>query len=398
LSKALVAATLVAATALSFGGGVSAQERAPGLAPSSNSAEGGLWTTSERAERDARRSAELNSDPRLNAYVREVTCKVAPEYCPELRVYVMDRPAFNASAAPNGYIEVWSGLLLRAASEAELAFVIGHEVGHYAENHSLERWNTTKGWLTAAMIVTAGVGVAGAYYQVDVSGLGDLVYLTAMSSIFSYGRGQEAQSDEIGFKRTVAAGYAPSAPARIWRSLQAETRASTFPSVRRREAANSVFRTHPLTEARIDALDALNAGLPQDGEEGRDRLRAAIRPHLAGWLDDEIERRDFGGVLLIIDRLETGGEDLGVLEFARGEVYRQRRDDGDVLLAHEAYEKSSAYPDAPPVVWRELGDLEVKLGNPSAARAAYEKYLAAIPSADDRWIVEDSLKSLSETT
>lgn len=390
-------AAVAAASVLWSSGGAWAQQRAPGLAPSLTSAEAGLWTTSERAERDAKRSAELNSDPQLNAYVREVTCKVAQDYCPELRVYVMDRPAFNASAAPNGYIEVWSGLLLRAANEAELAFVIGHEVGHYAENHSIEQWNTTKGWMTAAMVVTVGIGVAGAYYQVDVSGMGDLVYLTAMSTIFSYGRGQETQSDAIGFDRAVAAGYAASAPASIWRSLQSETRASSFPSVRRREAANSVFRTHPLTEDRISALEKRSVGR-QDGDEGRDRLRDAIRPHLGRWLDDEIRRRDFGGVLQIIDRLEISGEDLGVLEFARGEVFRQRRDEGDATLARDAYEKSSAYRDAPPSVWRELGDLEAKLKNPAAARSAYEKYLAAAPAADDRWIVEDSLKSLSEIT
>ena len=395
MTRAPIAIAVATVLALGCVGTAQAQQRAPGLAPVPNSTEGGLWASSDRAERSARESAELNSDPALNAYVREVTCRVAPEYCPELRVYVMDRPAFNATAAPNGYIEVWSGLLLRAESEAELAFVIGHEIGHYAENHTVERWNTTKGWMTAAMIVTVGAGVAGAYYQVDLSGVGDLAYLTALSSMFSYNRGQETQSDQLGFERAVAAGYDPAAPAHIWRSLQVETKASTFPSVRRAEAAGSVFRTHPLTEARIAALDALAASRPADGRTERERYREIIRPHLTTWLADEMNRRDFDGLLTLIDRLDEGG-DLGVLNFYRGEIHRQRREDGDASAAMDAYAEASRHPDAPVAVWRELGDMRKRLDDPTGARAAYERYLELAVSADDRWIVEDSLTSLSD--
>jgi predicted Zn-dependent protease len=117
----------IAAFALLAASGVAAQSRAPGLAPLPSSVEAGLWSTSDRAERDARAAAELNADSRLNGYVRDVMCSVAPEYCNEVRIYVMDRQLFNAQVAPNGYVEVWSGLLLRAESDAELAFVLGHE-------------------------------------------------------------------------------------------------------------------------------------------------------------------------------------------------------------------------------------------------------------------------------
>lgn len=374
----------------------SAQQRPAGLVPLPTSAEAGLWTSSDRAERSARQSAELETDPVLNAYVREVACGVAPDYCDELRVYVMDRPAFNASAAPNGYIEVWSGLLLRADNEAELAFVIGHEIGHYAENHSLEQWNRTKGLATAAMLVTIGAGVAGAYYQVNMSGVGDLAYLTAVSTIFSYGRGQESEADQIGFDRMVAAGYAPVSAANVWESLQDETKNSSFESVRRRDAANSVFRTHPLTAERVAAVKAMAARRTDVGRLERERYRDVIRPHLNGWLTDEQSRRDFNGLLIIIARLERDGLDLGVLQYQRGEVYRQRREDGDGERARDAYLAASTYEDAPVAVWRELGDLQVRLADVAGARTSYQRYLELAVSADDRWIVEDSLKALGE--
>jgi len=373
---------------------MAAEQRPPGLAPTPGSVEGGLWGASDAVERGARSSGERNTDEALNAYVKEVTCKVSPEYCGELRIYVMDRPVFNATASPNGYIEVWSGLLLRAGSEAGLAFAVGHEIGHYSENHTLERWNSTKGWMTAATIVTLGAGVAGAYYQVDLSGIGNMAYMTAIASVFTYGRGQEEEADALGLQRMVAAGYDPSAAPEVWEALRFEGQASTFPSVRRAEAMPSVFRTHPLTTERVESLRAL-AGA-RTGRLERERYRAAIRPHLSAWLDDELMRRDFGSTLAVIDRLDMDDADAGVLNFYRGEAYRLRRGVGDNISARDAYRAATAHPDAPQAAWRELGDLENRLGDSAAASAAWSRYLEIAVDADDRWIVEDSLANLSK--
>ena len=387
---AAVSASLLLA---SIGSVAQAQQRAPGLVPEPSSVEGGLWGLMARTEEDARTSADLNADPALNAYVKEVACRVATEYCGEIRIYIMDRPFLNASMAPNGYMEVWSGLMLRAESEAQLAFVLGHELGHFLENHSLEQWNTKKTWATAAMVVTIGAGVTGAYYGVDLSGVGDIAYLTAVSSVMSYSRGQETQADAIGFDLMVRAGWEPTAAAAIWRHQQDETRNSSFRTTRQREAMGSVFRTHPLTADRIAALDTLAAGRSA-GREDRERYRAAIRPHLAAWLANDLERRDFNGSLALTERLERDGQDLGVLEFHRGQIHRQRRDPGDLETARDAYQTSTKYEDAPTAAWRELGDLEFRLGNTDAARTAWQTYLERAVTADDRWIVEDSLAQL----
>jgi Zn-dependent protease with chaperone function len=384
----------VAALALLAAPVVCAQSRAPGLVPNPSTVEAGLWSTSDRAERDARASAELNADANLNRYVREVMCSVAPEYCNEVRVYVMDRQVFNATAAPNGYVEVWSGLLLRAQSDAELAFVLGHEISHYAENHTIERYSTLKTYQTVAMVLTVGAGVAGAYYGVDLSSVGDLAYLSAISAFFGYNRGQEAEADTFGVRRAATAGYDPAAAPAIWEALQAETAASTFPSVRRSEAANSLFRTHPLTAERVAYLKREAAALTGPTAADRARHRAAIRPFLSPWLEEELVRRDYGGLLLILDRLATLDEDQGVINFYRGEAFRQRRGDGDQERAALSYRSAVTFADAPVQAWRELGDMERKLGNHTAARAAWTEYLARAPNADDRWIVEDSLESL----
>lgn len=362
-------------------------QRTVGQRPDITTDEGGLWAQSDKAEMAAKGMAELNRDPELTAYVREVACKVAAEYCGDIRVYVMDRPYFNASMASNGYMEVWSGLMLRARSESELAFVLGHEVSHFSHGHSLATWRTMKSRSNVGMVLMLAGGI-----------VGSLLYLGVMSTVFAFSREQETEADRLSFERTVKAGYDPAAAAALWRSLREETAASDFPKTRTSDTRGSIFNTHPITPDRIAALEALAAGRATPSEGERARYRAQIRKFLPAWLVDDLRRRDYGQTLHLIDRLAADGEDLGVLEFYRGEAFRRRRLDGDQDKALEAYASASGRPDAPVAVWRELGDMLGKAGKPVEARAAWETYLAKAPDAEDRWLVEASLKKLNEGT
>ena len=78
-------------------------------------------------------------DLKLHAYVEDIACRLGASHCPDIRVHIVRTPWFNASMAPNGMMQVWSGLLLRADNEAQLAAVLGHEIGHYISRHSVER-------------------------------------------------------------------------------------------------------------------------------------------------------------------------------------------------------------------------------------------------------------------
>lgn len=416
-SVSRLALALLAATSLTVGpvsdawGRAEASARLAGVRPAEATDEGGLWLASDKAEAAARTKAELNSDPALTGYVRGVACKVAAEYCGDIRVYVMDRPFFNAQMAPNGYMEVWSGLLLRATDEAELAFVLGHETSHFVHQHSLNAWRAAKARTNAAMALSVVVAAAGAAAGAgaasantaqsinnSVNALVDVIYLAAIASLFSFSREQEEKADALGFERAVAAGYDPAAGFTLWRALQDETASSDFPKVRKDFTRASIFDTHPVSAERVATLEAMARGRPAGADSGRARYRAAIRPHLAGWLKDELRRRDYGQTLHLINRLAADGEDLGVLNFYKGEAFRRRRNDGDAALALEAYLAASKSPDAPVAVWRELGDLQFRAGQAAEAKASYEMYLAKAPTAQDRWLVEANLKKLTGTS
>jgi beta-barrel assembly-enhancing protease len=393
---AVAALALLPSTAFS-------QARPAGQRPSTGTVEASIWDLSDKAEIEAKRAGQLIRDPALNAYVNGIRCNVAPEYCGDMRSYLMTRPAFNASMAPNGYMEVWSGLLLRADNEAQVAFVIAHEAGPFQENHSIEAWRNVRSRANWAMGLSIVAGAAGA-----PSYVGDLIYLGAIASIFGFSRENESQADAIGFQRAVDAGYDPAQGGELWRLLIAETAASQFPDVRRREARSSIFNTHPVSLIRATTLDemsrkavaiaAANATSTKTWTVGRETHRAAIRPYLGQWLRDELRRRDYGQTESLLTRLKSQGTDLGVLTFYEGELYRLRRKDGDLDKALLAYQAASTHADAPADTWRELGDAQSRAGKTTEAVTALQTYLAKAPNATDRALVAARLERMRTPT
>ena len=81
--------------------------------PALDTDEGGLWSMIDREETRLRRSPLVVRDPALTDYLRDVVCRLGGEHCADVRVYVVRTAQFNASMAPNGSMQVWSGLLLR---------------------------------------------------------------------------------------------------------------------------------------------------------------------------------------------------------------------------------------------------------------------------------------------
>ncbi|MGE0830453.1 MAG: M48 family metalloprotease [Hyphomonadaceae bacterium] len=357
------------------------------------------------AERDAGRSGERIHSAELESYVRGVSCRVAEEYCGDIRLYLMQRPFFNATMAPNGYMEVWSGLLLRAENEAQLAFIMGHEAGHYIERHSLDAQRAYRARANAALALTVGIALIGvaaaannpysAQSIMDATGnLVDIVYLASIASFFGYTRENESEADAVGFQRAAAAGYDKRAPVVLWRNLMEEVANSDFEATRRREARFSIFNSHPLTSERTAALETLQASAGDGGAEAREAHRAAIRPFLDPWLRDELRKRDYGPMLFLIARLERGGEDLGMLSFYRGETYRLRRNEGDLALAQAAYEAAIVHVDTPAAAWRQLGEIYARSQRADEAAGMLRVYLEKAPEASDRFLVERRLAAL----
>jgi predicted Zn-dependent protease len=317
----------------------------PGERPPLETDEAGLWMQMDRVEANLKTSGRVVTDPAVNAYVREIVCRLAPEHCRDLRIYVVRVPSFNASMAPNGVMQVWTGLLLRAENEAQLAFVLGHEIGHYLRRHSLQRFRD----LRAKTSVTTFFSIISA--AAGVGFVGSLAQLAALGTVLEFSRDNEREADELGLDMMRRAGYEPHEAARIWEALLAER------AVAKTSEPLIFFATHPPTKERIATLEGL-AGERRDGSGYDVRTESYARvmgPLRATLLRDEVRTRDWERSLVVLGRLIAGGEGLGELSFYQGEIYRMRDDKGDATSALDAYRRALEFADAPAETWRAVG-------------------------------------------
>jgi len=164
----------------------------------------------------------------------------------DFTITLLDSPVENAFAIPGGYVYVTRQLLALMNSEAELASVLGHEVGHVAARHSASRNRTaTIGSVLAGVVgAVAGNGAAGQLAGTVARGGAQLYTLR-------YGREQEYAADALGVRYITAAGYDPYAAADMLAALDAETGLQATAAGRSGQQLPSWASTHPNGEDRV---------------------------------------------------------------------------------------------------------------------------------------------------
>jgi len=219
----------------------------------------------------------MPEDDPLVKYVNKVGQRVAAvSDRPELfyRFHVVDDTTINAFALPGGYIYIYRGLLIHMNSEAELAAVLGHEIGHVTARHAVQQY--TKAQLYQIGAMAASIFVPGA------SQMGQVSNLVANAVIAGYGREDELQSDELSIKYIARAGYDVDATENILKTLKRlddlDTREQEDTTGKRPEKYHGAFASHPETIKRIDEVvqkskEASTTGL---GEVGHNAMLAAL--------------------------------------------------------------------------------------------------------------------------
>jgi hypothetical protein len=369
---------ITVSTGLSARADVTIGEVRPGDRPAPGSDEAELWYAMERAELNLQKSPQLVRDPALNTYVHDVACRITGPYCPDLRVYIVDAPYFNASMAPNGALIVWTGALLRMQNEADLALVLGHEFGHYRERHTLQQWRKLKKssrFLSAFSLLTYGVGFGLAGMAADLVGA---------ASLLKFSRDKEREADRIGFTQLVAQGYDPNSGVRLWDAMLREENARDYGK------PMPVFASHPQTRERLEDVRAAAAAVANPGNElGLERYRAATDAFRKHWLDGELSRRMYTTSVQVIGDLRQNcpPDEKGLYSFYLGEAHHRRNKDDDRRQADALYAEAITQPGAPPEAWREYGLSLRASGKNAEAVQALQHYLELAPGADDRAFV-----------
>lgn len=228
---------------------------------------------------------------RIQNYVTSIGNKAAAfaEYEFPYKFTVVNSPIVNAFALPGGYVYVSRGLLALASTEAELAGVISHEIGHVTARHTAER-------LSQAQLAQLGVGLVGiltgSSAAANVAGQGAGIFIQQFS------QSQELEADTLGIRYMSKAGYSPDAMTDFLSALRENAR---FEAERAGQNPNKVdeynmLATHPRTIERVRQAERLAAvSRPQNPYVGRDAFLDQINGILYG--DDPsqgfVDGRDF---------------------------------------------------------------------------------------------------------
>ena len=211
----------------------------------------------KQAAQEVERSAKLITDPVITEYVNRVGQNLVRNSDAKVpfTIKVIDSDEINAFALPGGFFYVNSGLILAADEEAELAGVMGHEIGHVAARHYTR--SVTKGtilqWATIPLILL-GPGGWGGY------GLYQGLNLAIPMGFLKFSRDQEREADYLGLQYMYKAGYDPNAFVSFFEKLQAQER-------RRPGSIPKIFSDHPPTPERVQkAQEEIQTILPAKDE------------------------------------------------------------------------------------------------------------------------------------
>lgn len=203
------------------------------------------------------------NDDQLESYVNSIGQRVASvSDRPKLPYHftIVDSSVVNAFALPGGYIYITRGLLVRMDNEAQLASVLGHEIGHVNARHGMKRLQNILGF-NLGMLFLDHVASGSENYQKwrGMLRTGSQVAFATVS--LGYGRKDEHQADELGTKYASKAGFDPNGMIQLLELLKSL-------SDREPTSVEEFFMSHPRTSERIKSVNGVISKLPPEQSKG----------------------------------------------------------------------------------------------------------------------------------
>jgi len=207
------------------------------------------------------KSMPIYQDEALTKYVNDIGQKVAKNsHRPNIKYYftIIDKPDINAFALPGGYIYINRGLLAYLDSEAQLAAVLAHEVGHITARHVVRQDSAKKGAgaLTITSMIATGSGI-----------VGDVTNMWSTAAVKGYGREMELEADGFGAEYLVNSGYDPHAMVETIGVLKDHEKFARYRAKsegKKIKSYHGVFSTHPRNDIRLKEVIAKAGTLPDN--------------------------------------------------------------------------------------------------------------------------------------
>ncbi len=207
-----------------------------------------------REDASVRKQYGAYDNPGLQQYVSEIGQRLAQSsHRPglEYQFLVVDSPDVNAFALPGGYIYVTRGILAYLNSEAELAAVLGHELGHVTARHSVQQ-------LSAATAANIGANILQIFVPQARGVLGaNTINLLGGALLSGYGREHELEADRLGAEYLARTGYDPQAMVKVVGVLKNQELFDAEVAKaegRQPRAYHGLFASHPDNDTRLQQV------------------------------------------------------------------------------------------------------------------------------------------------
>lgn len=197
-------------------------------------------------------SDEVLSDPEITDYIQNLGMRLAsngPDKTQWFNFFVVKDNSINAFAMPGGVVGVHTGLIVAASNEAELAGVMGHEIGHVVQHHMARMMAQQK---NDSLISLAGMALAILSARANPQLASAAMTASSAGSVqkqLDYTRDHEREADRVGISILESAGYDTHAMASFFETMQKGTRYVEG-------SAPTFLRTHPITSERIADVTA----------------------------------------------------------------------------------------------------------------------------------------------
>lgn len=207
------------------------------------------WALGAQLERDIARQLPLVNDRAALAYVSRIGQRLVNQT--ELaqapwEFHIVADPQINAFNIPGGHVYVNTGLIGAADNVAELAGVLAHELSHGVSRHATEQLSKAYGF---NIIAGLALGANPPIYQQIVA------QIVGAGTFARFGRDAEREADQLGLITMYNAGYDPHGMVTMFQELL--SRRQRTPG-----AVEEFFSSHPITEERIESVQAQIAQLP----------------------------------------------------------------------------------------------------------------------------------------
>ncbi|HEY3122277.1 MAG TPA: M48 family metalloprotease [Vicinamibacteria bacterium] len=235
----------------------------------------------QQADQEAAAAIGIYDERGLGAYVQQVGSTLAAQSerpSLEWTFRVANDAAVNAFALPGGHIYVTRGILTHMSSEAELASVLGHEIGHVTARHTVSQ-------MTKAQLANVGLAL-GMILRPQLMNFGNLAELGLNLLFLKYSRNDENQADELGLRYISRTHYDPAPMLTLFDTLD------RISSAEGEGRVPSWLATHPSPGNRSQHISQLIQQLPP-GQKGQTLRREEFLRKIDGMVFGEDPREGF---------------------------------------------------------------------------------------------------------